>query len=184
MDKENRQIEEQRLLELNSSLSFLNSSNTYNNYFKTMLERAILTNMNTSDAQDSPPRDLSFKKSFQASNSSPGTTSSLIPTRNGSQNTYNFDSPQVSFRVKSSSNGLEPAAILDHKGVKQRKEEAIRKAQEVAQAIEARKEAEQRIANRMRDKLIEQNKKSKYDEHEKRERHKGSIFDKRIVITL
>ena len=63
----------------------------------------------------------------------------------------------------------------DTNGAMQRKEEAIRKAQEVAIAIEQRKEVEQKLARRMRDKLHSENSRTRQSEDERRDRHRGNF---------
>ena len=128
-----------------------------------MLERAILTSMNNSDL--SPPHNCPIAPNFHPS---------LIPSRNTSSMSapYNPESQTVSVKIKSSkSDAMENN--VEQNGVKQRKEEAIRKAHEVAQAIEARKEVEQKLARKLREKLQKESQRSRNAENDKRERHKG-----------
>ena len=69
-------LEEQRLLELNSSLSFLQPNNIYHNYFKTIMERAILTS--NGNESYSPPH---------------APSASTIP--------FQFDAQPISFKISS-----------------------------------------------------------------------------------
>lgn len=147
LDKSTRTVEEQRLLELNSSLSFLQPNNIYHNYFKTIMERAILTN--NGNESYSPPH---------------APSASTIP--------FQFDAQPISFKISSKQSSHQQP---DTNGAMQRKEEAIRKAQEVAIAIEQRKEVEQKLARRMRDKLHSENSRTRQSEDERRDRHRGNF---------
>ena len=69
-------MEEQRLFELNSSLSFLQPNNIYHNYFKTIMERAILTS--NGNESYSPPH---------------APSASTIP--------FQFDAQPISFKISS-----------------------------------------------------------------------------------
>ena len=60
--------------------------------------------------------------------------------------------------------------------------EAKRKAQEVALAIEARKEVEQKFAKKMREKLQAENQKTRFSENEKRDRHKGELSCRKLKL--
>jgi len=100
-----------------------------------------------------------------------------------SERSFSPPPPPSATKIAYQSNGnpisFKIASKIDNLGAEKRKEEAIKKAQEVAQAIEARKiqskEMENKLAQKARERLVEENAKLKEEEQFKRDSHQQMI---------
>lgn len=92
------------------------------------------------------------------------------PPPSASKIAYQSNGAPISFKI---------TKPLDNTGAEKRKEEAIKKAHEVAQAIEARKihskEIENKLAARARERLIEENNRQKESDQAKRDSHQQMV---------